>query len=747
LIPRPSFLDRPGPPLEAASPDDRPVRCRSEAPPEFDTLVPGRVMTLTQVGRCMQALGRLEQQEGPQSELREHLAQSIALAPHLMSEMKPAQSADIDAIQQSLREGVLHRLPDAPARAAGIQLALDAVCHRLGATAAPLRGELAVPQVIAKPLPVESAVTIGHALTLPLRLELQGWEPGLVLASSDPDGLRPIGPMKRPMLRFVSDEAGITIELPPVSGATRSEQMACDCLLAMCRRALGKARTFKEALRLHNDCVPAGFRLTSLVNPRARLQQLTPVDAQPAAPVRSVWLDPALLAQHDNALDDLMSADPRSAALLSHARSTAAALESARRPCSSLPPPYRVDVVRGCLVQVLMELSCQAQQSPDTAAAHPPHWWFDITADQLLERLPAKEAAAVRRCREMLGRRVPAPPHAAPSGAAPQHNPLEWYITMHTAMPLACLRVRDPGIAEAPTPWAPPPRSAQRPNDASRRVVIMDDSDDAATGSEELESGIERRATVMEALDAAPASGRRLPGQWAPARFDALPALNVQPPWLSGAGQGDRSPGDAVIPSTTPPPDAPGPDAGLSLTTPETALAPAADAATTAIDYDRLITRVVKTIRRPGCWSSFAGELPPRLLVDCPGWPQGRALETLNLSNGFLLSSVGTTAPGRTPVVVALNLDVSHYMPMVDGVLLDVPSDGDCFYLSVLAAMGAADRDRLFEAMLLDPADALLPSNAVRALRQHFAAFLDVRRDAYRDAILALHAQIEPQPS
>ncbi|HEY1395369.1 hypothetical protein [Roseateles sp.] len=101
-----------------------------------------------------------------------------------------------------------------------------------------------------------------------------------------------------------------------------------------------------------------------------------------------------------------------------------------------------------------------------------------------------------------------------------------------------------------------------------------------------------------------------------------------------------------------------------------------------------------KEIRRSRAWSGLGGEFSVRAVTSLPGWPTGRAL-SIEDRTGRERDRYGTEAPGSTPVRVRLH--AAHYDAIVDGNIVPVPSDGDCFYSSVLAGMDAGERRTLLK--------------------------------------------------
>ena len=99
-------------------------------------------------------------------------------------------------------------------------------------------------------------------------------------------------------------------------------------------------------------------------------------------------------------------------------------------------------------------------------------------------------------------------------------------------------------------------------------------------------------------------------------------------------------------------------------------------------------------IRRSRAWSGLGGEFSVRAITSLPGWPAGRVLSIEDRS-GRESDRYGTGTPGSTPIRVRLH--ASHYDAIVDGKIVPVPGDGDCFYSSVLAGMDAGERQTLLK--------------------------------------------------
>lgn len=105
-----------------------------------------------------------------------------------------------------------------------------------------------------------------------------------------------------------------------------------------------------------------------------------------------------------------------------------------------------------------------------------------------------------------------------------------------------------------------------------------------------------------------------------------------------------------------------------------------------AVVEDRAAHRAAEQVRS-GNWNGPLGDLTPYIAPQVPGWPQGRQLEIHDPKGPLTFN--GPAGPGKSPVLVYL--DGQHYSPILNGEPGHVPSSGNCFFESVIHAMGPED--------------------------------------------------------
>lgn len=132
--------------------------------------------------------------------------------------------------------------------------------------------------------------------------------------------------------------------------------------------------------------------------------------------------------------------------------------------------------------------------------------------------------------------------------------------------------------------------------------------------------------------------------------------------------------------------------------------------------FQHALRQSAKEIRRPGTWYGLGGEIATTAITRLARWPQ-RPLHIEN-SDGLLLARLGDASWTGEPVRVSLDWKRNHYSPIVNGRIVDVPADGDCFFASVLTAMTPAERRRL----LMAPSDSGLTSKAAQTRLRQFVA-------------------------
>ncbi len=137
--------------------------------------------------------------------------------------------------------------------------------------------------------------------------------------------------------------------------------------------------------------------------------------------------------------------------------------------------------------------------------------------------------------------------------------------------------------------------------------------------------------------------------------------------------------------------------------------------------FQRDLHRSAREIRQPGAWSGLGGEIAVAAVTRLGRWPQGRPLHIEDPS-GRLLARLGDDAWTGEPVRVSLDRRREHYSPIVDGQIVDVPADGDCFFASVLTAMSPRERRRLLMAWT---GSGLTAKPAQARLRQYLADIVE----------------------
>jgi hypothetical protein len=86
-------------------------------------------------------------------------------------------------------------------------------------------------------------------------------------------------------------------------------------------------------------------------------------------------------------------------------------------------------------------------------------------------------------------------------------------------------------------------------------------------------------------------------------------------------------------------------------------------------------------------WASEAGDIAPQLITRLPGWPAHLTLEIHQPDAAPIV--YGKTQRGQAPVTLWREND--HYSALVDGLPVQVPADGNCFYRAVVEAINPED--------------------------------------------------------
>ena len=107
------------------------------------------------------------------------------------------------------------------------------------------------------------------------------------------------------------------------------------------------------------------------------------------------------------------------------------------------------------------------------------------------------------------------------------------------------------------------------------------------------------------------------------------------------------------------------------------------------------LTRWAKEIRTPGRWAGCGGEMTVAAITHLPQWPKGRPLHVFDANNKRMATFGDPSGQGEP---ISVRHDIDHYDAIVDGRTVRVAPDGDCFFASVLTAMGKSGRKALLGA-------------------------------------------------
>lgn len=128
-----------------------------------------------------------------------------------------------------------------------------------------------------------------------------------------------------------------------------------------------------------------------------------------------------------------------------------------------------------------------------------------------------------------------------------------------------------------------------------------------------------------------------------------------------------------------------------------------------------LVHEAARQIRTMHAWSGVGGEIAVYVMPHLKGWPAGRDLKIIGADGTPRIDiptdadsgTASTQRPGTAPAPVILSLDPQrgHYSAQVNGRKVPTPPGGDCFYRSVLAGLGTADRTSLLQSIGADAED------------------------------------------
>ncbi len=128
-----------------------------------------------------------------------------------------------------------------------------------------------------------------------------------------------------------------------------------------------------------------------------------------------------------------------------------------------------------------------------------------------------------------------------------------------------------------------------------------------------------------------------------------------------------------------------------------------------------LLLEAARQIRTMHAWQGLGGEIAVYVMPHLKGWPAGRDLKIIGsdgtprieLAAGNAGKSTPAMRAGAAPAPVILSLDprLGHYSAQVNGRKVPTPPGGDCFYRSVLAGLGTADRTALLLSIGADAED------------------------------------------
>lgn len=125
-----------------------------------------------------------------------------------------------------------------------------------------------------------------------------------------------------------------------------------------------------------------------------------------------------------------------------------------------------------------------------------------------------------------------------------------------------------------------------------------------------------------------------------------------------------------------------------------------------------LLLEAARQIRTLHAWSGVGGEIALYVMPHVKGWPAGRGLKIIGADGTPRIeipaSHENESASGHrpraaaAPVILSLDPERGHYSAQVNGRKVPTPPGGDCFYRSVLAGLGTADRTALLQSIGAD---------------------------------------------
>ncbi|SEL44988.1 hypothetical protein SAMN05216359_109113 [Roseateles sp. YR242] len=453
----------------------------------FKRLQPHQVVDGATIGECVLALQQLEAGSEAHTAMRESLVQGIAMASEIRIPIQAQHRSAVEAARQALANGELRDPPADRCRSAGVQLALDWVAACWKELGTRDLGHSRAAYIITKPVPVPERLTESATFTVPMELVAndvgaanRGVKlPGRLLATTKAAVNEP----HRPWLALRTNDFGqFTCEFAAVSPrevqAHKHVQDAMDMFQSALYDAHEASESLGEAIARFNRNMPADEQLNLVESEgHSGSHRLARQADQLRSLAGVVKFDYQMLAgdSGDGALlDQRLGIDPDAQACLSFARRKAAEMEPSLQGQLSdgkLPPGnYRPAVVRGCIVQMIMEAAARGEDgvAKDNGARGGRSWQFLTPIDTARMLLHPMERTAVDAFMQLASEAT----RAESSSPARKPSREEWQVSMETAIPRLslCLTHRasgdpsaSPGASVSGGPISAP---AQRPHQA-----------------------------------------------------------------------------------------------------------------------------------------------------------------------------------------------------------------------------------------------------------------------------------------
>lgn len=120
-------------------------------------------------------------------------------------------------------------------------------------------------------------------------------------------------------------------------------------------------------------------------------------------------------------------------------------------------------------------------------------------------------------------------------------------------------------------------------------------------------------------------------------------------------------------------------------------------------------TALAAQIRTPGTWNNQLMDLIPSIMTRLPSWPQNRSLLIINRQTSEQVWSV-RFSPGQEETIypmeahpdatdtdiVLTRLTQDHYSLELDGKVMEIPADGDCFFNAVTRGLNEGQAQSTF---------------------------------------------------